>query len=460
MNLSFLDIFKIVIVLISATDFIIYAILFLSYMIYVPFKTNERSKKTISICIIFFLIVFKLCYIPIFISPMKSVIKYDIPGEEIVISILTYLNVSFSLIPLFLSIYTLFLKHFKLYNNGVRTYERDKIINIIMPIYNEKPKSLLNAIESVKQLHYPKEMIHLYLSFDEGVLENGHNSSAFLAILKEFGFLESDTRERIDCVVDDLQISICRFKHGGKKSAQYGAFKEVEFDNIDLENSLIFFIDSDIILKPDSLDEFTKYMKYYDKSALTGMITCVTKNQKSFLSHYQDSEYISGQIFWRNLESYCGSTICLPGAFTILKYSFIKKVSDIYFLDGNNYTDNADYQRFYLGEDRYLTHLLMEIESWQLGFCESAHCKTYAPDGLLELLKQRKRWFLGHLSNDVWMLSSIKLWKMYPLLSLFNLFNNIRNVSIYIYLLYFAFLLNTVETSFIHWFIFIILHHH
>jgi hypothetical protein len=76
---------------------------------------------------------------------------------------------------------------------------------------------------------------------------NRHNPSAFLTILKEFGFLESDTRERIDCVVDGLQISIYRFKHCGKKSAQYGAFKEMEFDNRDIENSLIFFIDSDII---------------------------------------------------------------------------------------------------------------------------------------------------------------------------------------------------------------------
>ena len=39
-----------------------------------------------------------------------------------------------SIIPLYL-VYT---------TNG---YERDKIIRIIMPIYNEKPRSLLNAID-------------------------------------------------------------------------------------------------------------------------------------------------------------------------------------------------------------------------------------------------------------------------------------------------------------------------
>ena len=193
-------------------------------------------------------------------------------------------------------------------------------ISELKNLLREQRLPVSGSKEALVGRHYPKELIHLYLSFDEGVFENGHNSSAFLTILNEFGFLESDTRERIDCVFDGLQISICRFKHGGKKSAQYGAFKEMELDNRELQNSLVFFIDSDIILKSDSLDEFTKYMKYYNKSALTGMITCVTKNQKSFLSYYQDSEYISGQIFWRNLESYCGSTICLPGAFTIMKY--------------------------------------------------------------------------------------------------------------------------------------------
>jgi hypothetical protein len=47
--------------------------------------------------------------------------------------------------------HTLFVKHLKLYFNGIQTYKRDKVINIIIPIYNEKPLSLLNAIESVKK---------------------------------------------------------------------------------------------------------------------------------------------------------------------------------------------------------------------------------------------------------------------------------------------------------------------
>jgi cellulose synthase/poly-beta-1,6-N-acetylglucosamine synthase-like glycosyltransferase len=120
------------------------------------------------------------------------------------------------------------------------------------------------------------------------------------------------------------------------------------------------------------------------------------------------------------------------------------------------YDDDVDYQRFYLGEDRYLTHLLMEIEPWKLGFCDSARCKTDAPNTIPALLKQRRRWYLGHISNEIWMMSSSKLWKSYPLLCLFNLVNNTRNTSIYIYLLYFVVIFNE-NTSILMWLMFIVL---
>jgi cellulose synthase/poly-beta-1,6-N-acetylglucosamine synthase-like glycosyltransferase len=321
-----------------------------------------------------------------------------------------------------------------------------------MPIYNENAESLQKAINSVLNLDYPKKLIHLYMAFDEGVSDK--NSDGCVKFFEKYNLNPKDSRKRIDIDLDGVIVSICRFEHGGKKSAQYGAFKEMESDNNDLENVLVFFIDSDIILKSNALSHFTYYLKNYKKSALTGIISCIASENPNFLTFYQDIEYISGQIFWRNLEVFFGSTTCLPGAFTILKYTFLKKVSEKYF-NSNEYIDDTDYQRFYLGEDRYLTHLLMEVEPWQLGFCEAARCKTDAPNTLSALLKQRRRWYLGHMANDTWMISSLKLWKTYPLLCLFNLLNNTRNTSIYIYLLYFVLLLNK-ETSVMLWTVFII----
>jgi cellulose synthase/poly-beta-1,6-N-acetylglucosamine synthase-like glycosyltransferase len=138
-----------------------------------------------------------------------------------------------------------------------------------------------------------------------------------------------------------------------------------------------------------------------------------------------------------------------------MRYSSLKKVSDIYF-NKTEFEDDSDYHRFYLGEDRYLTHLLMEAEPWKIGFCEAARCKTDAPKSIQALLKQRRRWALGHIANDTWMMSSVKLWKTYPLLSIFNFLNNSRNSSIYVYLLYFVLFLNK-DVPIWTWFIFIIL---
>jgi chitin synthase len=447
--LSVADIIKIVITSISAIDFIIFVVLFLSFMVYVPYKAKETSTKIVSILIMIFFIVFKILHIPVFISTLP--INFRIPGSDIIIGVLTWTNILLAAVPLFLAVITAFI-----YKNPKKeTLQKfqTKKVNIIMPIYNESPESLLKAVKSVLALDYPKQLIHLYLAFDEGVLPN--NSDAFVKLMEYYTLLPSDTRSRIDIDLEGVIVSICRFEHGGKKSAQFGAFKEMENDANDLENSLVFFIDSDIILKNDSLSQFTYFLETKNKSALTGIISCIASENPTFLTFYQDIEYISGQIFWRNLEVYFGSTTCLPGAFTILRYPFLKRVSDTYF-NSNVYADNTDYQRFYLGEDRYLTHLLMEIEPWQLGFCEAARCKTDAPNTLSALLKQRRRWYLGHIANDTWMISSLKLWKTYPLLCLFNLLNNTRNTSIYIYLLYFVLLLNK-ETNIVSWSIFILM---
>lgn len=449
-NLSVSDYIKILITGISFVDFIIFVILFTSFMMYVPVKAKQLSTKIVSIFIIFLFLVFKVLHIPVFVSTIPY-ITFDIPGKSTIISFLTWTNIVLAITPLILGIITVFYYRKPSKENLKKITKKQ--VNIIMPIYNETPLALKTAIASVLSLDYPKEMIHLYLAFDEGV--NSENSEAYLDIIKDHQITKEDPRSRIDVTISELQISICRFSHGGKKSAQYGAFKQMELDNKDLENSYVFFIDSDINLDKDCVLYFNEYMEKNNKSALTGLITCITSKTYSFLQFYQDIEYVSGQILWRNLEVYMGSTSCLPGAFTILRYSFLKKVSDKYF-NSTEYQDNIDYQRFYLGEDRYLTHLLMEEEPWKLGFCEAARCKTEAPNTFMGLLNQRRRWYLGHIANDTWMISSLNLWKSYPFLCLFNFLNNTRNTSIYIYLLYFILLLDKDVPIFL-WSLFIIL---
>jgi chitin synthase len=304
-----------------------------------------------------------------------------------------------------------------------------------MPIYNENPESLWRAVNSVQNLEYDISKVTLYLAFDD---DTENVLAAYTHLLK--CLLQSDI---------ELDITACLLKHGGKKSAQEGAFNLI---NERKSDGLLFFIDSDIVLKPCSLRKFVANLQNSTSKCMTGMITARIK--PTFWTLYQDVEYLTGQIFWRNLEHYFGATSCLPGAFTIMYLDVFKQVSQEYFTV--TFKDSFDYQRFYLGEDRYLTHLIMEKFPWSIGFCDTAVCETDAPRGLSDLLKQRRRWFLGHIANDTWMLTSWTFWKMYPILTLVNFLNNARNTSIYIFLVYFALLINT-NVSLLAWSLYIVL---
>jgi chitin synthase len=71
-----------------------------------------------------------------------------------------------------------------------------------------------------------------------------------------------------------------------------------------------------------------------------------------------------------------------------------------------------------LGEDRWLTHLFMigAKKRHQIQMCTSAFCKTEAVQTFRSLVKQRRRWFLGFITNEVCMLTDWRLWKRYPVL--------------------------------------------
>ncbi len=446
------NIVKLTITSLSIVDFVVFSGLFLVYMFVVKIKSKTYETLIGSILVSLFFVVFKIMHIPIFLSTIPP-LNVNIPKnlEYVVISILTFTNIILGALPLLCAIYTLIKQTFQ------KTKKLENIkkvkINVIMPIYNEDSEALWNAINSVYNLDYPKELIDLYLSFDGRDL-----SDAYMYLLEKWALMtryEQNGRLVID--LEGMLIHIMRSEHGGKKHAQKTALDQIEMDQTQesLKDSLIFFIDSDIILHKNCLNSFILYMNTYNKTCATGLITCTVKNTSNPLVYYQDVEYVSGQIYWRNFESKWGfSCSCLPGAFTILKYTALKGVSEKYFQFGE-FGDTFDYHRFYLGEDRYLTHLLMLSEKHKIGYCDTALCKTEAPTNFSQLIKQRKRWYLGHLSNDTWMLSSLQLWWNYPVMFIFNLVNNSRNTSVYIYLLYFVLALNK-ETPFLLWFLFII----
>jgi chitin synthase len=180
--------------------------------------------------------------------------------------------------------------------------------------------------------------------------------------------------------------------------------------------------------------------------AMTGIITSTTE-KNSLITLLQDMEYIHGQLFERSVESGCGSVTCLPGALTMLRFSAFRKMAKYYFADKAEQCDDLfDYGKCHLGEDRWLTHLFMigAKERYQIQLCTGAFCKTEAVQTYRSLLKQRRRWFLGFITNEVCMLTDIRLWKRYPLLCIVRFMQNtIRTTA----LLFFIMVLSLITTS-------------
>ena len=321
-----------------------------------------------------------------------------------------------------------------------------------MPCYKELPEILLRTVDSIVDCEYPPSCLHLFLSFD-----GDQEDELYLNTIEKLGIpLTLDSYPKsIDVVYRSTRITVSRFPHGGKRSCQKRTFKLIDRVYTEYlkrnDNLFILFIDSDCILDRVCIQNFMYEMELkpgskHNMLAMTGVITSTTE-KNSLITILQDMEYIHGQLFERSVESGCGAVTCLPGALTILRFSAFRKMSKYYFADKAEQCDDLfDYGKCHLGEDRWLTHLFMigAKERYQIQMNTGAFCKTEAVQNFPTLLKQRRRWFLGFITNEVCMLTDIRLWIRYPILCLLRLAQNtIRTTA----LLFFIMVLSLITTS-------------
>lgn len=323
---------------------------------------------------------------------------------------------------------------------------------IVMPCYKEVPGILLRTVDSLADCEYPPSCLHIFLSFD-----GDQEDELYLNTLEKLGVpLTLDTYPKsIDVTYRSTRITVSRFPHGGKRHCQKKTFKLIDKVYTEYlkrnDNLFVLFIDSDCILDKYCIQNFMYEMELKPGSkrnmlAMTGVITSTTEKH-SLITVLQDMEYIHGQLFERSVESGCGAVTCLPGALTILRFSAFRKMSKYYFADKAEQCDDLfDYGKCHLGEDRWLTHLFMigAKEQYQIQMNTGAFCKTEAVQSFQSLLKQRRRWFLGFITNEVCMLTDIRLWKRYPILCLVRFAQNtIRTTA----LLFFIMVISLITTS-------------
>lgn len=323
---------------------------------------------------------------------------------------------------------------------------------IVMPCFKEDPEILLTAVDSVVDCDYPPSCIHVFLSFD-----GDQEDELYLKTIEKLGVpLSLDSYPKsIDVTYRTARVTVSRFPHGGKRHCQKATFKLIDRVYTEYlkrnDNLFILFIDSDCILDRVCLQNFVYDMELSpgntrDMLAMTGVITATTKKH-SLITLLQDMEYIHGQLFERTVESGCGAVTCLPGALTMLRFSAFRRMAKYYFADkAEQCEDLFDYGKCHLGEDRWLTHLFMigAKKRYQIQMCTSAFCKTEAVQTYTSLIKQRRRWFLGFITNEVCMLTDMRIWKRYPILAFVRFMQNtIRTTA----LLFFILLVSIISTS-------------
>lgn len=323
---------------------------------------------------------------------------------------------------------------------------------IIMPCYNEEPDVLLRTVDSIVDCEYPPSCMHIFLSFD-GDKEN----ELYLNTIEKLGvpLTLGSYPKSIDVTYRSCRITVSRFPHGGKRSCQKRTFRLIDKVYSDYmrrnDNLFLLFIDSDCILDKVCIQNFMYEMELRPGSkrnmlAMTGVITSTTV-KNTLITLLQDCEYIHGQLFERSVESGCGAVTCLPGALTMLRFSAFRRMAEYYFADkAEQCNDLFDYGKCHLGEDRWLTHLFMigAKERYQIQMNTGAFCKTEAVQTFKSLLKQRRRWFLGFITNEACMLTDIRMWRRYPLILIIRVAQNtIRTTA----LLFFIMVISILTTA-------------
>ena len=188
-----------------------------------------------------------------------------------------------------------------------------------MPVYNELPEILHVAICSVIDGDYPKEHLHIFISFDNDAI-----TDLYRALIRNLG-LPADGEwfsPVLDLYFRGVQITVSRFPHGGKRLTQkktFGLINSIYKEYPDKTDHLfVLFIDSDILLHPSTIANFVWDMQFRpnhsnDLLAMTGVITVTTKTEMTFINVLQDIEYVHGQFIGRAIESAVGGCVTLPG---------------------------------------------------------------------------------------------------------------------------------------------------
>lgn len=190
---------------------------------------------------------------------------------------------------------------------------------------------------------------------------------------------------------------------------------------------ILLMVDADTVVAPDALTYMVSAFEHDPKvMGLCGETQIVNKCQ-SWVTWIQVFEYYISHHLAKNFESVFGGVTCLPGCFCIYRLKIttdengvIKNHADSKMFENEHWECvpilanplivNAysvfeaktlhEKNLLHLGEDRYLTTLLMKhFYKRKLIFVAAAKCQTCVPADYKTLRSQRRRWINSTIHN-------------------------------------------------------------
>ncbi|KAK4506133.1 hypothetical protein PRZ48_004098 [Zasmidium cellare] len=166
-------------------------------------------------------------------------------------------------------------------------------------------------------------------------------------------------------------------------------------------------IDADTVVAPDSATRFVSAFVNDTKLIAVCGETALTNAKASFITMMQVYEYYISHNLTKAFESLFGSVTCLPGCFTMYRIRAAETGKPL-FVSREIVNDYSEVRvdtlhmknLLHLGEDRYLTTLLMKYHSkYKTKYIMRAHAWTIAPDSWAVFMSQRRRWINSTVHN-------------------------------------------------------------
>ena len=233
--------------------------------------------------------------------------------------------------------------------NLLYTDEELPSVSVIIPAYNEE-KTIVNTIKSIAASDYPK--------FEIIVVDDGSKDKTLSLAKKLAG----------------KNIRVFHKKNGGKGTA-------LNFGIAKAEGEIVFTMDADTTVDPQSMKRMVRFFKNKDVMSVTPAI--VLTPPKGILQRVQYTEYVLG-LFLRKAFASLRAIYVSPGAFSAFRKSFFDKY-------GGYQTDN-------ITEDLEMS-LRIQFKGYHIENCPEAPAYTVPPSKFKELMIQRRRWYYGLLKN-------------------------------------------------------------